>query len=69
MAERKVTVVEIEKTIRDPDWSAQQGPKWILAKHFEERKDNLLAALVLEKEETNLWVVLTVLVHFEVRRA
>ncbi len=68
MVERKVTVKEIEETIRKPDWVMQQGPKWILAKHFKERKDNLLAAVVLEREEANLWVVLTIMVHFEVAR-
>lgn len=68
MVERKVTVSEIEETIRNPDWTLQQGPKWILAKHFKKRKDNLLAAVVLQKEEANLWIVLTIMVHFEVRR-
>jgi len=68
MVERKITTAEIEETIRKPDWALQQGPKWILAKHFPERSDNLLAAVVLQKEEANLWIVLTLMVHFEVRK-
>lgn len=68
MVERQITVTQIEETIRNPDWSLQQGPKWILAKNFKERKDNLLAAVVLQKEEANLWVVLTLMVQFEIRR-
>jgi len=67
MAERKITAFEIEETIRNPDWALAQGPKWILAKHFKNRKDNLLAAVILQKEEANLWIVLTIMVHFEIR--
>jgi hypothetical protein len=67
MAERNITVVEIEETVRHPDWASPQGPKWILAKHFKERDDNLLAAIVLEKE-ADLWVVLTLMVQFEIRK-
>jgi hypothetical protein len=68
MAERKITAAQIDEIIRNPDWVSPQGPKWILAKHFKERKDNLLAAVVLEKEETNLWIVLTLMVQFEIRK-
>ncbi len=68
MAERKITVAQIENTIRNPDWAQQQGPKWILAKHFKDRRDNLLAAVVLEKEDKNLWIVLTIMVQFEIRK-
>ena len=68
MTERKVSAAEIEETIQRPDWVLEQGPKWILAKHFSHRKDNLLAAVVIQKEEANLWIVLTLMVHFEIRK-
>lgn len=67
MAERKIAALEIEEIIRNPDWALPQGPKWILAKHFKHRKDNFLAAVILQKEEASLWIVLTIMVHFEVR--
>ncbi len=68
MKERKITLGEIEDIVRNPDWSAHQGPKWILAKHFDHRNDNKLAAVVIEKEEAKLWVVLTLMIHFESKR-
>jgi len=52
-----------------PNWVIAQGPKWILAKRFVRRADNLLAAVVIRKEGTTLWIVLTVMVQFEIRKA
>lgn len=66
--EREVSVDEIEGVIREPDYAITQGPKWILAKSFPRRQDNKVAAVLLEKAEENLWVVITVLVRFDVRK-
>ena len=68
MAERKINSSDIELILNDPDWMLQQGPKWILAKNFKKRNDNLLAAVIIEKEDARLWIVLTVMVRFELKR-
>jgi hypothetical protein len=66
--ERKIAISDIAEIIQHPDWALPQGPKWILAKHFKTRNDNMLAAVVMEKEGSNLWIVLTVMVHFEIKK-
>ncbi len=63
--ERHVTAAELAKMIENPDITIEQGPKWIFAKHFSHRKDNCIAAVLLEREDENLWVIVTVMVHFQ----
>ena len=63
--ERKVSAQGLAAVITMPDHTTPQGPKWIFAKTIIGRKDNLIAAVLLEKKEHNLWVVVTVLVNFE----
>lgn len=65
MEERKITSAELAELIESPDFEVPQGPKWIFSKHFKNRGDNLVAAVLLERKEQNLWVVLTVMVRFE----
>ena len=62
MVERDISVAELEKVLTDPGLVLLQGPKFILAKEFPNRKDNLIAAVVLEKMEKNLWLVITVMI-------
>ena len=64
LEERKIEIKELESILVDPDEVIEQGQKYILAKKFENRKDNMLAAVVLEKKE-DLWLVITVMVNFE----
>lgn len=65
LAERQITVLEIEQVIRFPDLVLAQGPKFILAKNLKNRSDNLIACVVLEKKSHDLWVVITVMHNFE----
>lgn len=65
--DRKISAAELADLIEHPDVGIPQGPKWILAKAFPNRSDNLVAAILLERKEQELWVVLTVMVHFEER--
>jgi hypothetical protein len=67
MAERHISADELSDVLHQPDWLSQQGPKWILAKRLKARSDNMVAAVVLQKQETDLWIVLTVVIHFEAR--
>ena len=62
--ERQISIEEMNSIILSPDHRIQQGPKWIFAKHFPDRSDNMLAAVLLERIEGELWVVLTVMVRF-----
>ncbi len=65
MIERKISVMELEEVFQSPDLIQNQGPKYILARSFSERKDNLIAAVLIEKVEKNLWLVITVMVDFQ----
>jgi hypothetical protein len=65
--ERKITVEELNAVIQSPDTILSQGPKWIYARTIEGRNDNKIAAVLLERKENGLWVVLTVMVNFEKR--
>ena len=67
MMERLITTEELTQILDKPDVSVEQGSKWILAKEFPNRNDNLIAAVVVEREDKNLWVVITVMVQFEKR--
>ena len=63
--ERKITVEELTQIIEVPEIQIQQGPKWIFAKTILKRKDNLLAAVLLERKDHDLWLVITVMVNFQ----
>lgn len=67
MEERKITLEEVAQVIERPDYRIPQGPKWVYAKKVGTRKDNDIAAVVLERKERDLWIVITVLVRFERR--
>jgi hypothetical protein len=64
MLERHITVEELNLILSDPDQIIEQGPKYIFSKEFKSRKDNLLAAVVMEKKE-GLWLVITLMINFE----
>lgn len=65
LEERHVTAEELSEVIENPDVKISQGPKWIFAKNFSRRNDNSIAAVLLERTEENLWVVVTVMIHFQ----
>ncbi|MGZ3772580.1 MAG: DUF4258 domain-containing protein [Pseudobdellovibrionaceae bacterium] len=65
--ERKISMLELERLLTQPDEIIEQGPKFILSKKFSSRKDNNIAAVVIEKKGEDLWVVLTVMVNFQKR--
>lgn len=65
LAERKISVEELEEILIHPDSVIAQGPKLIFHKNLKKRKDNDIAAVVLERREKNLWLVITVLVNFQ----
>ncbi|MBF0360910.1 MAG: DUF4258 domain-containing protein [Oligoflexia bacterium] len=65
MQERKITVDDIDTLINYPDLVLEQGPKYILAKNFKNRSDNMLASVILEKEDNDLWYIITVMVNFQ----
>ena len=62
---RKISIEEMESLILNPDHILPQGPKFILSKRFSKRKDNNIAAILLEKKGDDLWVVITVMVNFQ----
>lgn len=64
MLERHISVEELGLILSDPDQITEQGPKYIFSKEFKSRKDNLLAAVVMEKKE-GLWLVITIMINFE----
>lgn len=64
MIERDVTVEELELIFSEPDFVLDQGPKFIFSKHIISRKDNMLAAVILEKKE-DLWLVITIMANFQ----
>ncbi len=69
MLERKISVAEIELIITQPDGKIQQSKdKAIMYKAIPKRKDNLVAAVVVEIFSRNLFEIITVLVNFEVRK-
>ncbi len=65
MEERRISNSELRAIIEAPDDWIAQGGKWIAAKRFDKRSDNSLAAVLLERKEHDLWLVLTVMVHFQ----
>jgi hypothetical protein len=67
MMERGVSVDAIQELIEAPDLVIAQGPKWVFAKSFNTRHDNLIAAVLLERKDKDLWIVLTVLINFQAK--
>lgn len=67
MRERNISSAKLREVLDHPDAVMEQGPKWIFAKDIKGRQDNKIAAVVIEKKE-GLWVVITILVRFEVKR-
>ena len=63
--DRKISMQELEQLLLNPDETIAQGPKFLLAKKFQNRKDNNLAAVIIEKQGDDLWVVITVMVNFQ----
>ena len=69
MLERKILVSEIEQIVSAPDGKiAQTKDKVILYKKLAKRKDNLVAAVVLDRLPGDVLEVVTVLVNFEVKK-
>lgn len=66
--ERKISLEELAQVIHSPEDPLRQGPKLILTKTFRSRKDNKVAAVVIEKKGDDLWLVLTVMVNFRVKK-
>ena len=63
--ERNISMHEIEEIINSPDEILIQGTKYILAKNLKNRKDNMIATVVIEKKEHNLWLIITVMINFQ----
>jgi len=47
MMERDVSVDMIRQLIEEPDLVIAQRPKWVFAKSYSARRDNLIAAVLL----------------------
>ena len=63
--ERKISIQEVQDTLNNPDVVKTKGPKFILAKSFDNRGDNKLACVIIEKKTEDLWVVITVMHNFK----
>lgn len=69
MWERKISVSEVEQIVLAPDGRiAQSKDKFISYKELSHRKDNLVAAVIVERFLEDVWEVVTVLVNFEVKK-
>lgn len=69
MQERKISVLEVELIIAVPDGQIRQTKdKVIYYKKLPARKDNMLAAVVVEHFAGDIVEVVTVLVNFEVKK-
>ncbi len=66
--ERKITLKELQELLEEPDNVIPQGEKFIFCKFFHNRNDNKLAAVVLEKKEDGLWLVITEMLYFKVKK-
>ena len=65
--ERKLSVQELNSLITYPEEIISQGRKLILTKTFRNRRDNKVAAVVVEKQGDDVWLVITVMVNFRIR--
>jgi len=67
MLERKVTLKMIQEIIRFPTGKIKQSrDKWIFYKSFPTRRDNHIAAVVVEKLGDRFEVI-TIMINFEVK--
>ena len=66
--ERKISLEELDLLISSPEDTVKQGPKLILTRTFSSRRDNKIAAVVIEKKGEDLWLVLTVMVNFQIKK-
>ena len=68
MQQRKITPADVENVIFNYDGKlGQSKDKTIYYKKIKDRKDNSVAAVVV-KRKTDLLEVLTVMIHFEVKK-
>lgn len=68
MIERNLSVDDVRRILEDPDGRISQSrDKAILYRRFSRRRDNLIAAVVVELNRGRI-VVIAVLVNFEVKR-
>jgi len=68
MEQRKIKSSEVELILREPDGQIRQSnDKWIFFKRFKNRHDNHIAAVAVHREG-NVFEVLTVMIHFEVKK-
>ena len=68
MLQRKITTIQIERILNDPDGKIHQSKdKIIFYKILRERKDNALAVVTVLKEADN-YEVITVMINFEVHK-
>ena len=65
--DRKISMLELEQLILNKDQIIEQGHKFILIKKFAKRNDNNVAAVILEKKGKDLWVVITVMINFQIK--
>jgi hypothetical protein len=63
--DRKISMQELEQLMLNPDEVIEQGPKYLFVKRFQHRKDNNVAAVIIEKKAEDLWVVITVMINFQ----
>ena len=69
MQERKISVSEVNQIVESPDGRIQQSKdKWILYKKLKKRKDNLVAAVIVDQSKNDWVEVITVLINFEVKK-
>ena len=69
MQQRLVTVDDVKSIISSPDGRIPQSrDKAILYKRIRSRKDNLVAAVIVEKMPDNVIEVITVMINFEVKK-
>jgi hypothetical protein len=68
MMERTISVSDVTLILSHPDGKIKQSAdKWIFYKHLSSRKDNLVAAVAVEKKG-NSWEIVTVMINFEVKK-
>ena len=68
MIQRKITPNEIEAILTKPDGEIKQSnDKYIYYKKVKLRKDNLLAAVTVQKTKTSIEVI-TVMLNFKVKK-
>ncbi len=63
--ERNVSIIDVQEILEQPDLVKAQGAKFILAKKITGRSDNMIACVVLERQENDLWIVITVMHNFK----